>query len=160
MKKIPIIRSKYSIPFADSSPSFVQYEDDEEDDFNLYEISEEEDQVEFDKYISSTIRLMENDLDRVGVIKGRKRGADGKFIGKFNVNPILDTSVCEVEFEDGKVECYYANQIAESILEESEVNTNISYHIPDFVDHRKTDKALNEEDVYTIEKGKECRKEQ
>jgi len=146
--------SKYSIPFEDSSPSFVQYEDDEEDNFNLYEISEEEDQVEFDKYISSTIRLMENDLDRVGVIKGRKRGTDGMFIGKFNVNPILDTSVYKVEFEDGKVECYYANQIAESILEESEVNSNISHHISDFVDHRKTDKALNEEDAYTIVKGK------
>jgi len=102
---------RYSIPVEDTSPSFVEYEDDEKDDFKLYEINEEMDRVEFDKYISSRIRLMENDLDRIGVIKGRKRGADGKFIGKFNVNPILDISVYEVEFEDGRLESYYANQI-------------------------------------------------
>ena len=149
---------RYSIPAEDTSPSFVQYEDDEKDDFKLYEIDEEMDQVEFDKYISSVIHIMENDMEHVGVIRERKRGADGKFIGKFNVNPIPDTSVYEVEFEDGKVECYYANQIAESILEESEVDSNISHHISDFVDHRKTDKAISEDDAYIIVKGRKVPK--
>ncbi len=91
--------SKYSIPVEDSSPSFTKYED-EEDVPRSSDINEEEDQVEFDKYISSTIRMMENEMDQVGVIRGRKRGADGKFIGKFHANPILDTSVYEVEFEE------------------------------------------------------------
>jgi len=149
---------RYSIPVEDTSPSFVEYEDDENDVFKLHEIGEEMEQVEFDKYISSTIRMMEDDMEKVGVIRGRKRGADGKFIGKFNVNPILDTSVYEVEFEDGKVECYYANQIAESILEESEMDSNISHHNSDFVDHRKTDKAVTEDDAYTIVKGKRVSK--
>jgi len=72
--------SKYSIPIEDSIPTFTEYEDEEEDAPVLSDINEEEDQVEFDKYISSTIRLMEDNVDQIGVIKGRKRGADGKFI--------------------------------------------------------------------------------
>jgi len=43
---------KYSIPIQDTSPSFVEYEDNENDDFKLREIDEEMDQVEFDKYIN------------------------------------------------------------------------------------------------------------
>ena len=43
---------KYSIPVEDTSPSFVEYEDVENDDFKLREIDEEMDQVEFDKYIN------------------------------------------------------------------------------------------------------------
>jgi len=139
--------SKYSIPIEVSIPTFTEYEDEEEDAPVLSDINGEEDQVEFDKYISSTVRLMEDNVDQIGVIKGRKRGADGKFIGKFHANPILDTSTYEVEFEDGRVESYYANQIAESILEESEINSNMSHHISEFVDHRKGSKALNDQEA-------------
>ena len=146
--------SKYSIPIEDSSPSFTEYEDDEENAAMLSEINEEEDQVEFDKYISSTIRLMEDNVDEIGVIKGRKRGADGKFIGKFHANPILDTSIYEIEFEDDRVGSYYADQIAEPILEESEVNSNMSHHITDFCDHRKDNKALSEEEAYVLVRGR------
>ena len=46
---------------------------------------------------------MEDNTEQIGVIKGRKRGPDGKFIGKFNENPILDTSIYEIEFRNGRV---------------------------------------------------------
>jgi len=38
---------------------------------------------------------MEDNTEQIGVIRGRKRGPDGKFIGKFDVNPIPDTPVHE-----------------------------------------------------------------
>ena len=97
-------------------------------------------------------------MEQFGVIRGRKRGADGKLVGKFRINPALDTSVYEVEFEDGRVESHYANQIAEYILKESEINSNISHHICDFVDHRKTEKAISEEDAYIVVKGRKVPK--
>jgi len=134
--------NKYSIVTDDSGPSFIMYEDDEKDDFTASDYTEEEDQIESDKYISFKVRLMEDDMEQVGIIKGRKRGPDGKFIGKYNANPILDTSVYVIEFQDGRVESYFANQIVECILNESEVESNISHHIKDFVDHRKDAKAL------------------
>jgi len=97
-------------------------------------------------------------MDQIGVIKGRKRGADGNFIEKFHANPILDTSIYEVEFEDGRVESYYANQIAESILEESEINSNMPHHISDCVDHRKGSQALNDQEAYLFVKGRKLQK--
>jgi len=90
---------------------------------------------------------MEDNAEHVGIIKGRKRSPDGKFIGKFNENPVLDTSIYEIEFEDGKVECYFANQIVECILSDSEVESNINHHIKDFVDHRKDATALTKDEA-------------
>ena len=145
---------KYSIVADDSGPSFVMYEDDEKDEFILSDYNEEENQIEFDKYISSTVRHMEDNMEQVGITKGRKRGPDGKFIGKYNENPILDTSVYEIEFQDGRVESYFANQIVECILDESEAEANITHHIKDFVDHRRDSKALTSDEAFLRVKGK------
>jgi len=101
---------------------------------------------------------MEDNTEQIGVIRGRKRGPDGKFIGKFDVNPILDTSVYEIEFKDGRVESYFSNQIVECILDEREVNANLTHHINDFVDHRKDPKALNDTEAYLTIKGKKVPK--
>ena len=150
--------TKYSIPTEDSSPSFIEYEDDEEDTFVMCEHNEEGNQIEFDKYILSKVRLMEDNTEKIGVIRGRKRGPDGKFIGKFDVNPILDMSVYETEFEDGRVESYFANQIVECILDEREVNANLTHHINDFVDHRKDSKALSDTEAYLTIRGKKVPK--
>jgi hypothetical protein len=39
-----------------------------------------------------------------GIVKGRKRDADGNPIGKSNDNPLLDTRLYEVEFPDGNID--------------------------------------------------------
>jgi len=52
---------------------------------------------------------LEGGKEHFAVVTGRKRGPDGKFIGKFNTIPILDTSIYQVEFEDGRIESYFAN---------------------------------------------------
>jgi len=124
----------------------------------MCEHNEEGNQIEFDKYISSTVRLMEDNTEQIGIVKGRKRGPDEKFTGKFDVNPILDTSVYEVQFEDGRVESYFANQIVECILDESELNANMTHHITDFVDHKKNSKALSDTEAYLTIRGKKIQK--
>jgi len=53
---------KYTIPIEDTSPSFVEYEDEEVLD-RPNDISEEDDQLKFDKYISSSSRMMEDDME-------------------------------------------------------------------------------------------------
>jgi len=45
----------------------------------------------------------------------RKRRIDGELQGRSNANPILDTSVYEVAFDDGIMKAYSANIIAEHI---------------------------------------------
>ena len=46
----------------------------------------------------------------------RSIGPDGKIVGAFNENPILNTLVYDVEFLDGAVKQYAANVIAENVL--------------------------------------------
>jgi len=56
------------------------------------------------------------------------------------------------------VESYFANQIVECILDEREVNANLTHHINDFVDHRKDSKALSDTEAYLTIKGKKVPK--
>jgi hypothetical protein len=50
-----------------------------------------------------------------GVVKRRARDANGELIGKSNPNPLLDTSVYEVELENGSIERYHANILAKPV---------------------------------------------
>ena len=114
---------------AEEIPYFDPYEDhtfdqpehsgrDEFDDvFEEPPVSEEEDPEAFDQYISSRVLLNREGTEAAfGRVLGRKRGRDNKFIGNYHPNPMLDTSVYEVEFADGNVESYFANQIAEAMI--------------------------------------------
>ena len=53
---------------------------------------------------------------------------------------------------------YFANQIVECKLDESEVNANITHHIIDFADHRKNSKALSDTEAYLTIRGKKIQK--
>ena len=55
--------------------------------------------------------------DTVAQVSGRRRKRDVEVntIGRSNINPILDTLVYEVEFEDGSMRTYSANIITESM---------------------------------------------
>ena len=50
-----------------------------------------------------------------GRVVRRVRNPDGELVGKTHSNPILDSSQYEVQFEDGSVDRYHANIIAEHI---------------------------------------------
>ena len=50
-----------------------------------------------------------------GKVIGRKCDQDGRPVGNSNANPLLNTRVYEVEFQDGYIQEYLANTIAENI---------------------------------------------
>ena len=84
---------------------------------------------------------------------GRKRGADGKYIGNYHENPIVDTAIYDVEFADGNVESYFANQIVESIIMNVDDDGNTTCHVKEFVDHRRDGKALRGDDAFITSNG-------
>ena len=77
-----------------------------------------------------------------GIVKGRKRNHEGNFISIYYENPHLDTSVYEVEFEDGRVESDFANQIVDRMLSNIDDKGNTMYCIWEFLDHRNDGQAL------------------
>eukprot|EP00804_Cyclotella_cryptica_P027061 CCRYP_013688-RA/>CCRYP_013688-RA protein AED:0.40 eAED:0.40 QI:0/0/0/1/1/1/2/0/302 len=72
----------------------------------------------YDKFIRAKIRLTDDEKNggNIATIR-RARATDflGKPLGKPQDNPMLDSRVFEVELEDGTVDRYCANQIAECI---------------------------------------------
>ena len=81
-----------------------------------------------------------------GKVKRRKRNQDGNIIGTPSNNPILDTTLYEVEFDDGHVESYAANLIAENIYEQLDDDGNVYKSIDQIIDHRKDASTLQNED--------------
>ena len=59
--------------------------------------------------------LPHRDNLETATVLGRSKDKEGKYIGTYNQNPIVDTTVYDVMFEDGTVSQYSANIIAESI---------------------------------------------
>jgi hypothetical protein len=81
----------------------------------LPEIAEADD-IDFDKHISAKVALPQGGHGFAkGVVLKRVRDQDGLLVGHSNSNPLLDTSQYEVQLEDGAVERYSANMIAEHI---------------------------------------------
>ncbi len=71
---------------------------------------------DYDRYITAKVKLPHNGHHfAVGKVIARARDENGELVGKANENPLLDTSMYEVQFDDGTVERYHANIIAEHI---------------------------------------------
>jgi hypothetical protein len=83
-----------------------------------------------------------------GTVICRKRNASGNLIGKSHSNPVLDTSVYEVMFDNGHVEAYNANLIAENVYARTNDEGHTIYLLDKIVDHRKRADALGMEDGY------------
>jgi hypothetical protein len=129
---------------------YVRYEDDEPvqvaDPDDLDDLGNET--HAYDKYISAKVLLPSGDEMLYGTVLRRKRNADGNLIGKSNTNPVLDTSVYEVMFEDGHIEAYNANLISKNIYARVDNDGHTVYLLDEIVDHRKKADALSIEDGY------------
>ena len=97
----------------EATPKYEPYDDGSTPVEELAE-ADDLDHEAFDKYISARVCLPQGDNMAYGTVKCRKRDASGDLIGKSNQNPIIDTSVYEVQFDTGEVEAYTANKIAKS----------------------------------------------
>ena len=93
------------------SDEFEEYEDDEESPRRVPDIEDIVDstgrvldqQPAYDKLINAEIAMNLDGGVSYGKVKGRVVGADGGHIGTYDDNPILNSMVYEVEFNDGQV---------------------------------------------------------
>jgi len=69
----------------------------------------------YDRYMTARVCVPQGDTMSYGTVMTRKRGQNGELLGHSNANPILDTSIYEVEFDDGSTGAYSANIIAKHI---------------------------------------------
>ena len=93
-----------------------------------------------------------------GKVVGRVTDRNGRPVGTFNSNPLLDTRVYEVEFPDGSVNQYSANIIAESIYLECDNEGRRSQMLDRIIECRKGPDAINiGEEYFTSRNGRKSR---
>jgi hypothetical protein len=100
---------------VDEVKEFEPYADDVMADHSLKEADDYESDA-FDKYIAAEVLIPRGDMLEHDKVIGRKRDKDGNLIGRNNSNPILNKTVVVILCDDGHVEEFAANVIAEHIF--------------------------------------------
>lgn len=140
---------------------FVTPEHDEQNDMLTGEPlgmpeADEFDHDAYDKYISARVWLPDSEgVLHHATVKSRKRDDEGNLIGHSNANPILDTSLYIVEFDDGTSGTYTANIVAENIFEQVDAEGQVYTLFDSVIDHKKTADAITETTTVTDRNGKE-----
>lgn len=104
----------------------------------------------FDPYVNMEISLPRGEDNRMEFAKVTKRvkDNDGNPIGVANDNPIMDSRLYIVEWNDGRTEEVMANVIAENLFAQVDDEGNSFVLLDDIIDHRKSDKALSGDDGF------------
>jgi len=108
----------------------------------------------YDKYISAEVNLARGDELKHAKVLSRKRDADGNPIGRSHTNPLLDTRVYTVEFDDGETLEYAANVIAENMYSQVDTEGRQYQILESIVDHKKDGSAVSADDQYVTVNGK------
>lgn len=106
-----------------------------------------------DNYVGVKINLPRGSGEATGRVIGRKRDRDDNPVGRANDNPILDTRIYEVEFDDGEVTELAANVIAETMWAQCDPDGNQYVLLKYLVDHRKNDNALSLSDQDCVDRN-------
>ena len=127
-----------------NTPDYGVYHD--ENDVKAHEMPEVDDYDHgfFDKYIAAHIMIPDPDgVLRKAKVTKRKRDENGDLIGRYHRNPILDTGLYELEFDDGTLATYTANIIAENLYEQVDDEGRTHVIFDSITDHKKGEDAVN-----------------
>lgn len=144
------------IPIDDNDDDEVKEYEPYEDESQPQQKVPEADDMDYDsyhKFVSARVMLPQGDTKVPATVLRRKRDEDGNLIGKSHENPLLDTSFYEVQFEDGHVEAYAANIIAESIFSQVDDEGHEYLLLDEIVDHKKMNDAVNIDDGFIVHNG-------
>jgi hypothetical protein len=101
-----------------------------------------------DELRGAEIYLPHGDRTEIAKVLGRKRDANGNFIGRRHRNPILDSRVFVVEFPDGQQKDVSFNVLAEHLYSQVDEEGNIHRLYKGIVAHRKLPSAVDKADQF------------
>jgi hypothetical protein len=124
---------------------YEPYSDEDESPLDLPETEDTVDatgrlidqQPAYDQIINSEVLLQQGDEVVRGKVKQRSIGPDGRTVGSYDPNPILNSIVYDVEFPDGQVKEYAANIIAENMLSQVDSEGYSTSLIQGILDYKK-----------------------
>jgi hypothetical protein len=77
-----------------------------------------------DKFIGAEVTIETEEGPTRAAVKRRVTDYDGNLISRAHKNPLLDTRMYELEYDDGKVDCFMENAIAKNIYSQMESERN------------------------------------
>ena len=108
----------------------------------------------FDNYLNAEILIDRGGDTKVHArVTKRVRDNDGNPVGHRHSNPLLDSRIYECETEDGVLERYTANQIAENIYSQCDDEGLSHVVLKEISDHRSNDTAIRIADGFIISKN-------
>ena len=107
-----------------------------------------------DTYLNMELALPREGAEvQFGRVVKRLRDKDGIPIGTAHDNPILDTRMYEVEFQDGHRASLAANAIAENLFAQIDDEGNRHVLYEEIVDHRTNGKQVLQQDAFIVNRS-------
>ena len=107
-----------------------------------------------DNYVNPSLMLPRGNVLTRGTVIGRKCDARGDPIGNAKTNPILDSRMYRVEFEDGDVCELNANVIAKSMYASCNADGNEYILFDYFINHKSNRKAMTKDSQRIVHNGR------
>jgi hypothetical protein len=139
--------------FIGDPNEFEPYSDDSTGDEATMPEADNYDHDAFDQYINAEVLIPVGDSLLTGKVIARKKDRDGNPVGRSNANPILDSRVLEVQFNDGVVKEFAANVIAEHIYSQVDNEGRRHLILDEIIDHRKDGSAVAPDDLYVTDRN-------
>ena len=97
------------------------------------------------------VYIPHGDRNEIAKVLGRKRSADGTYVGKANTNPMLDSRVFTIRFPDGDERDVSYNTIAEHLYSQVDEEGNQFHIFREIVSHRKRKGAVDKADQFRVD---------
>ena len=148
---------KDSSSFEDSK--WEEYEDSDESPRQIPDVEDTVDanvrlmcqQPAYDRIINAEVLLQHGEKVQTGRAIQRSIGAEGTVLGSYDDNPLLNSIIYDVEFDDGTIKEYSANVIAENMLSQVDSEGFSTTIMGAIIDHKKDEStAISKEDMYVV----------
>ena len=96
----------------------------------------------------------------MGKVMRKSTDASGASIGKFNANPLLNTTTYDVIFPDNSVHHFGANVIAQNLYNQVDDHGHCQRHLDCILDFKKDSSAVSKENMFILTKSGQKRMRQ
>ena len=132
------------IPWSLEELGYKEFMDTEDKPAPVPELKEADD-IDWNKYVSAKVSIPKDGHTFAnGKVVRRARDECGDLVGTTHSNPLLDTSEYEVQFEDGAVERYTANIIAEHLYSRTDTDGTTVDYVEGIINHKSDSTAMKE----------------
>ena len=106
-----------------------------------------------DYLIHAEVLLPQGEEMKSAKVVGRSKDSEGKVLGEFDANPLLNSIIYDVEFPDGAIKQYAANVIAENMFSQIDEYGHNYLLLDHIIDYSKDGHAVDKADKYVYTKS-------